>query len=834
MLAALAASLCGAPAIFGQGPSRPYPSAKRPLELNAYLPPSPGSTPWAPAWSPDGKWIAVGMSGSIWKVDRDTGAAQELTYNSKYHSSPTWSPDGRWIIYTADDGANTIQLEIVDVETGQTRALTNDSFVYLDPAFSPDGTRVAYVSTGPNGYLNVFVRAIADGDWSGPAIAVTDTTDDPQKGTVQTTASIEPTWMPDGKELLFVSNRTVRDIPGASDRFSSLSGEVLRVPAVANGIRDARTVLNAESYFRTQPDVSVDGTRVIFSATGGSADRFHNLYLQSLAGGEPAKLTDFTYDAFNPRWSPDGEWIAYISNEHELPELALLETYFGAQKTIRIAARRWKRPMGVLSVRTVDGRTGAVVPSRIHLTAADGKLYAPPDAFALSSRVGNQVFHTAGAFKTQMPVGTVRITAVKGFEFAPRTAEMQLAAGEVKEVTLALERIADLPARGWYNGSMHTHMTYEGSVRQTPARFMMIGAAEGQDVVTAQVADYGSRMLDVQHFVPGGGPHPASTSDRLFFVGQEYRPPLYGHLMFFGIDHLLSSVRLGGAGGASLYPTPTDLFRRTRGGRALVGYDHGFAAETDPLEGNLGQAAGMLVDAALGTAEVMTWNFASRGGFFPMYALWNNGLEVTALGGEDALTNSHRKVLAGAVRTYVFTGDRGLNEAAWIAGIRAGHVFVSSGPLVELTVNGRIPGDEVSVPAGGGGVNVVATVRSMTPLEKVLLVFNGAVVEKVPLSADRRSADFKKSLRVTQSGWYHLRAEGRPADRFPLDAEYAQAFTNPIWVKVGSQPIRSRAGAEYGLRWIDKLQQMASTLALWRSEKEKAHVLSVFDEARQI
>src|SRR5207247_505704 len=144
--------------------------------------------------------------------------------------------------------------------------------------------------------------------------------------------------------------------------------------------------------------------------------------------------------------------------------------------------------------------------------------------FALASRVGNQVFHTAGAFKTEMPVGAVRITAVKGFEFAPRTAEMQLAAGEVKEVTLALERIADLPARGWYNGSMHTHMTYEGSVRQTPARFMMIGAAEGEDVVTAQVADYGSRMLDVQHFVPGGGLHPASTSDRLFFVGQEYRP----------------------------------------------------------------------------------------------------------------------------------------------------------------------------------------------------------------------------------------------------------------------------------------------------------------------
>ena len=59
---------------------------------NFYFPPAPSSTPWAPDWSPDGKWIACGMSGSIWKVDPKTGTAYELTYNEKYHSSPDWSP----------------------------------------------------------------------------------------------------------------------------------------------------------------------------------------------------------------------------------------------------------------------------------------------------------------------------------------------------------------------------------------------------------------------------------------------------------------------------------------------------------------------------------------------------------------------------------------------------------------------------------------------------------------------------------------------------------------------------------------------------------------------
>ncbi len=67
-----------------------YPSAKHGGNYmhNFYLPPAPSSTPWSPAWSPDGKWIAVAMSGPIWKVDPESGVAHELTYNEKYHSSP--------------------------------------------------------------------------------------------------------------------------------------------------------------------------------------------------------------------------------------------------------------------------------------------------------------------------------------------------------------------------------------------------------------------------------------------------------------------------------------------------------------------------------------------------------------------------------------------------------------------------------------------------------------------------------------------------------------------------------------------------------------------------
>ena len=152
-----------------------YPASKHggTYMFNYYLPPAPGTTPWWPSWSPDGRWIAVAMHGSIWKVDPKTGAAYELTYQNKYHSSPDWSPDGKWIVYTADDGGTTVGLEILNVQTGETRALTDDKEVYADPVFSPDGSQLAYVSTKPKGYFNIYVRPIRDGQWSGAEIALT-------------------------------------------------------------------------------------------------------------------------------------------------------------------------------------------------------------------------------------------------------------------------------------------------------------------------------------------------------------------------------------------------------------------------------------------------------------------------------------------------------------------------------------------------------------------------------------------------------------------------------------------------------------------------------------
>lgn len=797
---------------------------------NYLIPPSPSSTPWSPAWSADGNSLAVSMQGSIWTVDLRTGAARELTYDpGAYHASPDWSPDGNWLVYVADEDGSRTQLEIQNLESGAAHRLVDDNHVYLDPVFSPDGSSLAYVSTEPSGYFNVYVRAIEDGAWAGEPVPVTRDHDYPSNRLYfgPHDMHLTPAWMPSGDELLLVSNR---DTPLGS-------GNVLRVPAKADGIEEAVTVLAEQTLYRTRPDVSPDGKRFIYASTSGTADQYHNLYLQPTVGGEPYKLTFYQHDAFHPRWSPDGEWIAFVTNSGGLPRLAVLETYGGGLRMIDVSSRAWKRPVGAIEVEIRSAESGEPVPSRVVLTAADGKFYAPDNAYARVGHVGDHLFHADGGFRITLPVGEGSFTVSHGFETLPATVAFNVEEGRTRPLTVTLERMADAPMEGCYSGSTHVHMNYSGHINNTLENLAFMSRAEDQDILNEQIANKDNRVLDHQFFVAGGGAHPASTPGHVVVVGQEYRPPFYGHVFMLGLEeHLISPFVTGYEGTAieSLYPSNTDMLLKAKAQGATTGYVHPFVGDDDPLEGSLGGAKGFMVDAALGATDALEWSLPFEAGFYPLYAAWNNGLRITAVGGEDSITDLPRWRVMGSVRTYVCTDDGRLSAQGWYRGLRDGRAVVTTGPLVRMTVEGAVPGETLKRTSGEGPVTVRARIRSIVPLRTARVIVNGRTVHEVELEGDRKAMDLEVPVDVDRSSWIHVRVDGDPAEGFPLDVRRPMAFTNPVWVEVDGAPPRDAGAADYGLRWIEKLRGLAEEWPGWRSDAERAHVFGQFDEAREI
>ncbi len=782
--------------------------------MYSYYVPQSASTPWRPAWSPDGREIAFGMSGSLWKIRPGDTTAYELTAGATYDSSPAWSPDGRFIVYTGEDSKG-VNLMLLNVATRETTVLTQGSDIYTDPVFSPDGKSIAFVRgmqgtpRAANGFL-IYTMPFDNGKTGTP----TRITSENSFGRARLYFNphddhISPNFSPDGKELLLVSNR---GIPLGS-------GAIWRTKVQPNAMADAKMILREETLYRTQPQFSPDGKRILYSSHRGS--QFNNLYVLPSQGGEPYQMTFGDWDHFDPRWSPDGEHIAYISNRHGISELRLLRTYGGEDTKVEIERRVWRRPMGKLEVRI----RGA---ARFYLMGADGKSYAPSTAYhRVAGRSSHRdFFHAEDKFTVDLPPGEATLEAVKGVEYVPQSKKVTIRQDQVTIADIDLQRLTSMNAAGWWSASDHVHMNYAGNLHNTPENLMMMARAEDLDVVGEKICNKDHRIFDHQYFT--GRPHALTNSEQILTFGEEYRPPFYGHINFINLTrHLISPFTTGyeGSGIESLYPSNTDMFLAARKQGAVSGYVHPWSS--DPVKSGYSVARGFPVDLALGSFEYLELH-TSAGHFSGTAPVWhralNCGFRVTASAGEDSILGLHATPIIGSSRLYAYVGDK-LEWSRYVEAIRQGRTFVTNGPLLSFTVDGHIPGDEI--PLAGDSVEVNASAQSIVPLEKLEIYFNGKVI------ASSDGSPIRKRLAIDRSGWLTLRATNSKPQH-PVDDSYIVGETSPVYVSKGGQPVRSKPDAEYFIQWIDGITKMAEAHPGWRSDKERSHVLGQFRQARAV
>jgi TolB protein len=101
-----------------------------------------------PVFTADGRHIYFvsdrGGSPQIYKIAASGGNAERITFSGSYNISPTLSPDGRWLAYISRV-AGAFKLHIQDLSTGQAMALT-DTMADENPSFAPNGRMIIYAT----------------------------------------------------------------------------------------------------------------------------------------------------------------------------------------------------------------------------------------------------------------------------------------------------------------------------------------------------------------------------------------------------------------------------------------------------------------------------------------------------------------------------------------------------------------------------------------------------------------------------------------------------------------------------------------------------------------
>ena len=325
------------------------------------------SGPSAAAWSPDGQELVYAMQGTLWRQKLGSVEAVQLTDGPGYDSEPDWSPDGRRILYTSYRN-DALELWVLDLSDGSTRALVANGAVNLDARWSPDGARIAYVSTAYQGRWHIFLLDVADGKAVGEAVRITEDHDSrlPRYYYSRFDHYLSPTWSPDGKELILVSNRGSVWGSGGIWRMEARPGAAMR------------QVRNEETNWKARPDWARDGRRVVYSSYLGR--QRNQLWLTTADGGDPFELTYCECDHTRPRWSPDGRRIAFVSNEGGNVSLRVVAVPGGQVQDVVAATRRYLHPTGTLSL-TVTDAAGKPTPARLSVTGADGRGFAPDTAW---------------------------------------------------------------------------------------------------------------------------------------------------------------------------------------------------------------------------------------------------------------------------------------------------------------------------------------------------------------------------------------------------------------------------------------------------------------------
>lgn len=361
----------------------------------------------SPEVSPDGKWVAYGIStqdmeanrgvSNIWIVSTSVGDAIQLTQSGK-DSEPSWSPDGKTLAFLSGrDG--TSQVYVISMEGGEAKKLTTLSTGADLFKWSPDGKSIAFTSgvyvdckddacnkqrdeekekskvkahvaehllyrhwdhwsEGKRSHL--FIQP-AEGTTAARDLTAGANYDVPpdERG-----GSADINFSPDNKEICYTA---------VTDKMEAISTNAdLFVVPVAGG--ESKRITTNQG-FDGNPVYSPDGKYIAYHAqmtAGYEADRWQVMLHDRQAGQSESISANFDRSANDLAWSPDSKTIYFLAENETLQPIYAMEPRAGATPKKLLDGYNSAYSFSADGKILVAERTSLTMPAELFVAAGDG------------------------------------------------------------------------------------------------------------------------------------------------------------------------------------------------------------------------------------------------------------------------------------------------------------------------------------------------------------------------------------------------------------------------------------------------------------------------------
>jgi hypothetical protein len=464
------------------------------------------------------------------------------------------------------------------------------------------------------------------------------------------------------------------------------------------------------------------------------------------------------------------------------------------------AKPRFRRNVGTVSVEVRDEK--GPIPARLTFRPVGDT----PKVFFTTTDIGREEIGAVAAFdrafvlrgeaELRVPAGTYDVWISHGPEWDTSRERITIKPGSETELDVKLHHSVETP--GWISGDFHVHAAASLDSRVPMRDRVHQFVADGVDLIVSTdhnvIADYAPVIaeLGVRDLLASATGDEITTRTWGHF-GSFPLPPEDGELGHGAITTGKNTPKQIFADVRKKAPTALIDIHHPRLEHGKIGYFH--LAELDETTG-IAKRPGFSFD--FDAIEVLNgYQDPDRKSLQRVIGDWvaflDAGKHVAATGNSD--THHMTFNLGGFPRNYVAVPDvplAKLDPNVVAAAVKAGHSFITTGPIVEANVEGKSYGDTVTVK--GGKFNLVVKVRAanwVVPSKITILGPGGVELTSQKIATTTNIVRFEQTipLALKTDGYVIIRIDGEhpmapncgDEGSFPV---YPFALTNPIWIDV--------------------------------------------------